>query len=330
MPGTTFANMQIVPDTFTRYVNEDTTKKSALVRSGVATSDDRVATVINGTPRGGNRVQMPFYKELEGEDEVFGEDPLTPTGITTSNEMAALHIRGHAWSRTDLSAVKGGDDPMSAIGSYIADWWVNREQALLLSVFKGLFDATGGALKDHILDVSGETGDDAIINVDNTLSAKQLMGDAYHKLGIAFMHSATFTRLQKQQQITTEYDSDLKIEIQFYLGYQIVIDDEMPYDAATGVYDTFLAGRGAIARNEGMPAFLIGTETDRDSLGAEDILINRRAFTMHPLGVSFVGTPSKEYATNADMELATNWKLVKQLKNVPLVCLRHRVTAAAA
>ena len=65
MPGTTFANMVIVPEKFTEYVNEQTTKVSALVKSGIATPDDRVTALINGTPLGGNMIQMPFYKPLE-------------------------------------------------------------------------------------------------------------------------------------------------------------------------------------------------------------------------------------------------------------------------
>ena len=103
MAVTSIANMQIVPDKFTEYTLQRTTEKSMLVKSGITTSDSRVAQLINGTPKGGNIIQMPFYNALTGEDEVFGEDTMTPDDITTGNEFATLLIRQKAWGDTDLA-----------------------------------------------------------------------------------------------------------------------------------------------------------------------------------------------------------------------------------
>ena len=51
MAATTIANMQIVPSKFAEYIIERTTEKSALVRSGIAVSDQTVSQIINGTPK---------------------------------------------------------------------------------------------------------------------------------------------------------------------------------------------------------------------------------------------------------------------------------------
>ena len=326
MAITTIADLQIVPDKFTQYTLQRTTEKSTLVRSGITTNDPQVSQLINGTPKGGNTIIMPFYKELAGEDEVFGEEAMTPEGISSDNETATLLIRQKAWGDTDLSKVFGGTDPMAAIADLVADWWVTREQAITLSILKGLFVAETGALKDHMLDVSGEASDN-VINVDTTLTAKQLMGDAADKLGLVFMHSATYTSLQKKQQITTEFDSDLKVKIDYYLGYQVIVDDGMPVNS--GVYDTYFIGKGAFARNDGMPQGLVGTETDRDKLASANYLINRRALVLHPLGVAFKKNTgfanNKKYAANSDLATAANWELKKNHKNVPIVCLRHKI-----
>lgn len=326
MAITTIADMQIVPNKFTEYTLQRTTEKSTLVRSGITTSDPRIAQLINGTPRGGNMIQMPFYKALTGEDEVFGEDTMELDGIETGSEWATLLIRQKAWGDTDLAKVYGGSDPMAAIVDLVADWWVTREQAVMLSILKGLFTANTGALKDHTLDISGEAANN-VISVDATLDAKNLMGDAYDKLGVVFMHSATYTRLQKNQQITTEFDSDLKVKIDYYLGYRVIVDDGMPVNG--GVYDTYFIGKGAFAREDGMPQGLVGTETDRDSLGSKNILINRRAIVLHPMGVTFKKPQEfiggKKYASNADLENAANWELAVDHKKVPIVCLRHKI-----
>lgn len=325
MAYTTLSNMQIVPEKFSKYVLERSTKKNALVRSGVATGNQVISTLINGQPEGGNMLSIPFFKPLTGADEVFSENPMTPSGITTGNQTATLLIRQKAWGATDLASVKGGADVVGAIQNLIGDWWAEREQAIALSVLKGIFDGNTAALKSHVLDVSAEEGTDAIIGVDNTLDAKQLMGDAADKLGVVFMHSATYTQLQKQQKIETEYDSDLKVKINTYLGYQVIVDDDMPVD--TGVYDTYFVGRGAFAREDGMPAHLVGTEKGREPLSSRDYLINRRAFILHPNGLSFNPNGiTGEYASNADLANPANWTLATgDAKNVPIVCLRHKI-----
>ena len=332
MPVTTIADLQIVPSKFSAYILERTTEKSTLVKSGVTTEDPTVSQVINGTPKGGNIITMPFYKPLTGEDEVFGEEEVEVDKVGTDNEIATLLIRQRAWGDTDLSRVFGGTDPLAAIGDLASDWWITREQAVMLSTLKGVLDPTKGALKSHVLDVSGVAGSDCIIGVVNTLDAKQLMGDAADKLGLVFMHSATFTRLQKQQKIDSEYDSDLKIKIDYYLGYRVIIDDGMPVTG--GVYDTYFLGKNVFARNDGMPTGLIGVETDRNKRKSENILINRRALVMHPLGLSWKAdatlTGGKKYASNADLEKAANWTLKKDHKNIPIVCLRHKIEANTA
>ena len=325
MAITSIADMQIVPNKFTEYALQRTTEKSALVRSGITVADPRVGQLINGTPKGGNLIQMPFYNPLTGEDEVFGEEEVGVEGITTGSEYATLLVRQKAWGDTDLSKVFGGSDPMAAIGDLVADWWVIREQAMMMSILNGLF-GTEGALKAHLLDVSAESTQN-VIDVDTTLTAKQLMGDAADKLGVVFMHSATYTSLQKKQQITTEYSSDLKVKIDYYLGYEVIVDDGMPVTG--GVYDTYFIGKGAISRNDGMPSGLVGVETDRDKFTASNYLINRRALVLHPLGVSWnaqaVPSDGKKYMSNADLATAANWQLVVDHKKVPIVCLRHKI-----
>lgn len=326
MSITTIANMQIVPDKFSGYTIQRTTEKSMLVRSGITVADPTIAGLINGVmePQGGAFIQMPYYKTLDGEAQVFGEEDVEISDIKTGKSFATLHIRQHAWGDTDLTRVLGGSDPMTAVVDQLADWWVIQEQKMMLSILKGIMQT---ALASHILDVSTKSGADAIINVDNTLTAKQLMGDAYNKLGVVFMHSATYTRLQKQQKIDTEYDNALKISIDYYLGYQVIVDDGMPHNA--GVYDTYFLGKGCISRNDGTPNGLITTETDRDKIGAKNYLINRRALVLHPIGLSWDTTATlagnKAYPSNSDLEVADNWTLAAHHKNVPIVLLRHKI-----
>lgn len=330
MAVTTFANMQIVPEKFSEYVIERTTEKNTLVSAGIATPDATIAKLINGTPEGGNFIQLPMWKPLDGEDDVFGEEDLSVGNVGTAQARATLLVRGKAWGTTDLARVKGGADPMAAIINLISDWRNTREQKVYLSILKGLF-AANGAMKDHLNDISAGTGEAAYISREATLDTKQLLGDHYGALGVVFVHSATYTYLQKKELILRQpwvNPVGETVEIETFMGYRVIVDDGMP--VVEDVYDTYFMGKGAFAREEGTPDGFVGTETDRDSLGAKNYLINRWAQVIHPRGLSFVsdGTflnPKHAYAANADLEVAENWKLVANHKKVALACLKHKL-----
>ncbi len=324
---TTYGNMQIVPEKFAEYILNRTTEKSALVNSGIATADTIVGQLINGTPEGGRFIMMPQYNPLEGDDDVFSETDVSISNVTTDAAHATLLMRQKAWGATDLAHVLGGNDPMAAIGNLVSDWWLQKEQAIYLSILKGLLDPTSGALKDHVNDISGGSAEAAYISDGATLDTKQLLGDHYGSLGMVFMHSAVYTYLQKNGMITRNpiFDpSQSAVEMERYLGYRILVDDGMPvYDyvkdnaagtititaenlaqyqarcldtlvatdkvkaAANPIYDTFFLGTGAFARQDGSPAGFIGVETDRDKIGAKNYLINRRCMVIHPRGLSW-------------------------------------------
>lgn len=329
MAITTLSDLQIVPDKFAQYIVEETTKKNALVQAGVAVEVPQVSEVINGTPKGGKFIDVPFYKPLTGEDEVFSENAMTPGKVETGADIAALLIRQKAWGDTDMARVLGGTDPLEAIAGMASDWWVAREQAVALSILDGLFKSGGALASAHLLDISSEEGSAAVIDAEATLDAKQLMGDAAGKLGVVIMHSAVYTKLQKDNLITTEYPSDAKVGIDYYLGYRVLVDDDMP--VASGVYTTYLLGQGAFARNDGMPQGLVGIEQDRNALASASYLINRRAFVLHPQGFKFNTSATLAGSTPSNSELATaaNWTRSKDLKNIPIVALKARVAASA-
>lgn len=367
---TTYSNMQIVPSKFTAYTLDRTTALSALVRSGIATADGVVAQLINGTPQGGRFITLPHFDALEGDDDVFSESDVSVSNITTGACNATLLMRQKAWGATDLARVLGGSDPMAAIGNLVADWWLEKEQAIYLSILKGILDPTSGALKNHVNDISSGSGDAAKISVGAALDTKQALGDHASSLGLVFMHSAVYTALQKNQDIATEYDATLQIQIQTYLGYRVVVDDDMPYIAytvaangeapgaivvtaanikeiqahcktkltadtsyvtkdASITYTTYFLGSGALIRQDGTPAGFVGTETDRDKLGAKDYLINRRCMVIHPRGLSWnTGASYPQgiyYPTNAMLATPGNWSLITDHKKVPVAALVHKI-----
>ena len=331
MAITTIAEMQIVPEKFSKYVADRATDLNTFIGSGIATPDSTVAQLINGTPEGGRFIQLPMWNPLEGEEDTFSEEDISVGNITTKEARATLLVRGKAWGATDLSRVLGGADPMGAVIDLLGDWRAKREQQIYLSILKGILDPTNGALKEHVNDISGGADAAAYISRDTILDTKQLLGDHHKNLAMVFMHSATYTYLQKKELILRQpwvNPAGETVEIETFMGYRVVYDDGMPVNG--DVYDTYILGKGCFINQEGTPAGLVTTEKDRDSLGSKNYLINRWCEIIHPRGLSWKSdgvytNPKHFYPDNVDLEKAENWELAVDHKKVGIAALRHKL-----
>lgn len=311
----------ITPEVFNQYMEQYTAQKSLIISSGVAIPDERVSKMITA---GGKLVHMPFWNDLDGEDEVLSDSTELGTGkITSGQDIAGVMYRGRGWSVNELAAVFAGSDPVKSILAKMNDYWVRQEQKVLLAVLKGLFSSGGALASSHLLDASTKN-----ITAATVLDAKQLLGDAADKLQIMVMHSAVLTKLQKDNLIQYIQPTDATVQIPTYLGYRVVVDDS---NAPEGnIYTTYLLASGSFGRNTGEPADLTTFETSRKAAAGIDEIFTRRAFVYHPYGVKFTSasvaglTPS-----NAELATATNWEKVYDDKNIGIVAIKHLVDATA-
>lgn len=130
----------IVPEVFNQYVIERTAELSALVQSGIVIPDPQLDVLAQS---GGKIINMPFWQDLSGDDEVLSDTtPLETDKITAAQDQAVLLMRGKAWKTNDLAKALSGDDPMKAIADLVAAYWARRQQVTLLSILKGVFGAT--------------------------------------------------------------------------------------------------------------------------------------------------------------------------------------------
>ena len=236
---------------------------------------------------GGRLINMPFWDDLDGND---------------------------------LAKALSGDDPMQQIGNLVASYWARRWQALLISMLTGVFASPTTA--DNLHDISNAANGGDVITANTTIDALQRLGDAKDKLTAFAMHSAVVAKLAKDDLITFVKPSSGAPEIPTFLGKRVITDDGCPVNA--GVYDTYIFGSGAIGWGEG--AAPVPTETDRDSLAGDDILINRRHFVLHPRGVRWNDTViAGSSPTNVEVANANNWTRVYDPKNVRIVLFRHTI-----
>ncbi|MEF9952205.1 MAG: coat protein [Clostridium sp.] len=338
MPGTLTKIIDtITPEIYNAYMQQYTAEKSAFVQSGIAVSDERVSKNISN---GGMLVHMPFWNDLNGEDEVLadGDTELSTGKITASKDVAAVMYRGRAWKVNELAAVVSGDDPLKALLGKIAGYWTRREQAVLISVLNGLFgtatissaEVKGALVDSHMLDISKSTGAASKISASAVLDTKQRLGDSADRVSSIALHSAVYTELQKQQLISFIPDANNpNIKIPYYLDYRIAaIDDTLPVEGtgSNSVFTTYLFGNGSIGRNEGSPKELTTYETSREALKGNDVVVTRRALTMHPYGIKFTDMHSAGVTpTNAELSHVQNWSKVYEDKNIGLLALKHKL-----
>lgn len=311
----------IVPEIFNNYVIERTAELSALWQAGIVST---VSDISLG--EGGSTIQMPFWQDLTGDDQVLDTNTdLTVSNITASKDVAVVNGRALVYGATDLSGALAGDDPMRAIGDLMAAKWARQMQKVTINVLNGAMGAMGDESK-NTLDISGLSGAAAVLDSDAFIDALGTMGDAEGKIQALAVHSATHRLMKKQGLIETIPPEDGKEEISLYQGKRVIVDDGMP--VSMGKYTTYLFGAGAIGYAEGTPK--TPSETQREGLknGGEEYLINRRHFVLHPRGIKWdpgSGVPAKDTPSNTELATKANWTRVYESKNIRIVKLVHKI-----
>jgi len=318
----------IIPEVFNPYVIQRTAELSAFYQSGIIARTPELDRLASS---GGKLINMPFWEDLTGDDEVLSDSTALTVGkIKAKQDVAALLARGKAWSVNDLAKALSGDDPMAAIGDLVAEYWARRFQVILLKILEGIFGDTTG-MGENKLDISGGTGDAAIISAKTAVDAIYKLGDNSEKLTGWAMHSATVAKLTKDDLIETIPPSEGKPAVRTFLGKPVVVDDSLPKNA--GVYTTYIFGAGAFGWGEGGAP--VPVETARDALAGDDILVHRRHFILHPRGVAFknVNLSDGNNGTNAtpsnnNLADPQNWERVYESKNVRIVQFKHKLVTA--
>lgn len=319
----------IVPEVFNPYVIQRTAELSAFYQSGIIARTPELDRLASS---GGKLLNMPFWEDLTGPDEVLSDtEALTVGKIGSDKDVAALLARGRAWSVNDLAKALSGDDPMAAIGDLAAAYWARRFQAILIKTLDGIFGNTATGMDTNKHDISGapDAEDDDVISAKTAVDAIYKLGDNADKLTGFAMHSATVAKLTKDDLIETIPPSEGKPAVRMFLGKPVVVDDSLP--VSSGVYTTYIFGAGAFGWGEGGAP--VPVETARDALAGDDILIHRRHFILHPRGVAFKNANLSDgnegtNATPSNDNLANylNWERVYESKNVRIVQFKHKLT----
>ena len=315
MPDVTRIQDVLIPDRWNDYFIERTAELSAIRQSGIMTTTPGLSV-----PYGGTTVNMPFWTDIDGEDEVWASGHETiPDPITAAKEIAVILTRIKSWGAEDLAGMFAGDDPLTAIAQLVGAYWARKEQKTLISILKGIF---ANALVGNMLDKST-----VAMGLTMMVDALGVLGDASEKISAIVMHSATRNDLFKKKLLipsSGEPGSSDKPEFDTFLGRRVIVDDGTPRDG--DVYTTYLFGYGAIGYADGRPR--VPVEVERQATKSQEVLVHRRQFIMHPRGLKWTGNAVNTTPSNTELETAANWELVFENKNVPIIALKHMIDAA--
>lgn len=314
----------IVPQIFNPYVINRTKELSALFQSGIVQT---VPELVGALSEGGKTVNMPYWNDLTGDDEVLSDSSsLTPAKITAGQDVAVQLLRGKAWSANDLATTLSGSDPMAAIGDLVALYWTRQQQKSLISTLNGVFGSTlaSSHVNNIAVEASASVTDTTKISGAAIVDTMSKLGDAHEVLTGIVMHSVPYFGLVKQGLVEDVRDAQGNVLYKAYLGKRIIVDDGVPVVAGSDTgnpnkYTTYLFGAGAFGYGEGNPEK--PTEIGRDILAGDDILVNRKHYILHPRGVKYKGSPAGSSPTNAELATTAAWEKVYENKAVKMVAL---------
>lgn len=326
----------IVPEVFNAYVVQKSVQLNAFYQSGIM-ADLSALPAINGqmmsadpgVDGGGTTVNMPFWNDLDGDDEVIDDTAnLTVNKITTGKDVAVKLLRAKAFGASDLSGELAGSDPMLVIGDRIADYWNRRYQAAVFATLAGAMGTTksGQSMAANVSDISGLSGAAAVFDGEAFVDANGLLGDHQGMLSATAVHSDTFNLMKKQDLIDFVKDSDASDAIPYYMNKRLIVDDSCP--VTSGTYTTYLFGAGAVGWAAGSPK--VPSEVERNALvgGGQEYLVTRAKFICHIRGIKWdpsSGVPAGPTPTNDELAIGANWARVYDPKLVRVVAFKHKL-----
>ncbi len=358
-PSTQISDV-VVPEIFTGYVQQLTEQKARLIQSGAIVSSPILDEKLAG---GGLTFNVPSWRDLDNDDENISTDAVSDqiafsnttfngadvaginaqlNGLTNDSvplktqsdaEVAVRMTRNNSWSSAKLAGLLAGDDPMASIASRVSYYWQRRLQAAFIAMMNGVIADNANDSDDYTNDISGASFSDGVTNFSTSafIDATVTMGDSMEDLKMIMVHSIVYSRMQKNQLIDFIPDARGETMIPTFQGREVIVDDNVPN--ASGVYDTWLFGPGAIQFGSGQPD--VPTEIQRKPSagngGGQEVLYNRVVWCLHPTGHAYTGTapdggPGNGTGSNM-LANAGSWNRVyperKQIKFARLVTREH-------
>lgn len=338
-----------VHDVYGSYTAVDNIEKSGFFTSGVIATNP----LMDGIAKGGGKLStVPAWADIDPtlEPNYSNDDP---ADLAVPNKIGSLTMTARkAWVNQAFSAMNlvtelAGSDPMQRIRNRFGVYWTRQLNRRLIAMCKGvLADNVANDSSDMTVDISAASAPaDQIFNKDAFVDATYGMGEYANNLNAIAVHSNIKARMVKNDDVITIHDSELKINIDTYMGARIIEDNTLGFtgSGAARVYTSIVFGGGAIgwggaeghefALGEGVPA--VPHEMWRNPAGGngggEEQIWERNTWLMHPFGFDWIEDPSgtdddlAEFSpTIADLVKAVHWNRKVAREQVPMAFIKSK------
>lgn len=330
-------------EAFGKYVERiPNVKKNQLIQSGAVGTNDNAKTAL-ASQTGSLYARIPYFGRISGatSQNNDGGTDITATSTTTYEQGFVTASRMDSWTERSFSKnITAGVDFMDNVARQIADYKLEVKQAMLLAILSGVYSmkttGTGVAEKaakefveKHTYDISGKTGEDALVGATTLNTAiQQACGDNKNIFKLVVMHSAVATRLEnlrllKYMTYTDKDGIQHDLALATWNGRTVLIDDDMPVEdvAASGSgetavpahtkYTTYVLGEGAIVLDDIGDSVPYEMSRDPKTNGGQDTLFVRDRYICGVDGISFEKPASvTASASNADLKNGNNWNII--------------------
>lgn len=313
-----------------QYASEVDPTSLVLLESGVVVRDEQLTRLLAG---GGNYFTIPFYKDLEGEPQVYDGETDVKSDFTDSGKQSGV---AYAQMKGFASKIFVNDftsaDPMGNIIKRIAKYWAKIDQKTIINILEGIFAITGNTdwekHKYNIATKGANATDENRIGLTTLRDASvKALGENADNLTLAIMHSSVANRLSNLQVLNFfEYQKDgmtYDVRVARSGNLLVLVSDQVPVSdsaSATGEleYVTYICGLGAIL--EGLLTVEKPSDYSYDpkKAGGLEELITRRRKCYHPNGFSYKGEVSTSLKPS-DFKNGENWELSVNAQNINLV-----------
>lgn len=330
MAQTTISDLW-TPDIWRQGIAEKAKAFPSLLNSPVVINPPLFDEIASGA---GIAANIPFYKDTTDDtDTIQIEDSApTPGELTSGKQICPILNRVKAYDVTALAAqVSGGvPDPVGEILQQIANGRMKRRQRTLVSILRGAFgggdDANGSAseLTTMRVEAFDESGTDAtslqIMSADLFISGKALLGELADTLmgGAIWTHPNIKARLEiiDKDSFKDGVESGLPFTVTTYRGIPIFTSNLLVRAGTTNgfVYETYILSQGCIGYGAKAQSSRVGDTAhlivDETQIAKNNVTVyDRNRYLAHLNGMKWVGTPSGQSATDAELATIANWDL---------------------
>lgn len=329
-----FNSKSFNPQAFGAYVKRiPNVKKNELARCGAVGSSAAARRALSAQS-GSLYARIPYFGRIDGSTSQNndGATDITSTTTTSYEQGLITASRMDAWTERSFAGnITAGADFMDNVAAQIAEYKLDVKQRMLLAILEGVFSMTTTGtsvaakaakefIDNHVYDISGGTGDDALVNIDTLNKAVQkACGDNKSLFKLAVMNSAVAVRLENLKLIkfmsqTDEDGIERELEMGTWNGRLVLVDDNMPVTTdkdGNVFYTTYVHGENSIILDNIGDTVPYEMSRDPKTNGGQDTLYVRDRYICGVNGLSFEKPASiTASAKNSDLSNGANWQII--------------------